>query len=90
MMIALVESGYTKGPINIGTKETISVRELVNIICKCANLHPDLVFDKNKPEGRFIKSSDTTLFNEVINDFSFSVPLEVGISKMIKWYEKSF
>jgi UDP-glucose 4-epimerase len=90
MMIALVDCQYTKSPVNIGTEETISIKELVQMICKGANLDPELVFDLEKPEGRFIKSSDTTLFNRIVSDFSFEVSLEEGIFRMIQWYSKNF
>ena len=46
---------------NIGTEDVISIKELVNLIMKLSDIKLDVRFDRSKPEGRFIKSSDSTL-----------------------------
>ncbi|CAG0998633.1 partial GDP-L-fucose synthase, partial [Rhodocyclaceae bacterium] len=48
MMMGLVEIGYTAGPVNIGTQETISMRDLVALICEVARVNPELSFDRSK------------------------------------------
>ena len=76
--------------VNIGTKETISISELINKICFISGKNPSIIFDKTKPEGRFIKSSDTTLLGKLIKDKIVSVDLDEGIKRMLIWYEKNF
>ena len=39
---------------------------MVNLICNISGKKPSVIFDKTKPEGRFIKSSDTTLLKSII------------------------
>ena len=76
--------------VNIGTKETISVSELVEIICKVSGKNPSIVFDTTKPEGRFIKSSDTTYLKKIINKEIITISIEEGIKLMINWYRENF
>ncbi len=78
--------------VNIGTKDTISVSELVNLICTISGKGPDIIFDKTKPEGRFIKSSDPEFLHELVGkDINInSISIEEGIKKMIGWYKNTF
>jgi len=90
MMMGLTNSGFTQSPVNIGTEETISIKDLVLLICRCAGKDPELVFDLSKPEGRTIKSSDTKLFQSILPDFKFEISLENGIQRMLFWYDNTF
>jgi len=90
MMMGLVNSGYTESPVNIGTEETISIKDLVLLICDVANLEPELTFDLTKPEGRSIKSSNTQLFQSVLNEFEFNISLNDGLKRMLGWYAQTF
>ncbi len=90
MMLKLVESRHTTGPVNLGTQETISLNKLVSMICEIGGMAPKLVNDTTKPEGRFIKSSDVTKFYSILPGFDFKVSLKEGLSKMIVWYKDEF
>lgn len=90
MMMGLVSVKHTNGPVNLGTTETISISNLVRLICELSGNKPKLEFDTTKPEGRFIKSSDTTRFDSILPDFEFSTSLRDGILKMIEWYKLEF
>ena len=59
-MLALVQRDFV-GTINIGTEDTITLRELVECVCRVAGRQPALVVDLQKPEGRRIKSADLLL-----------------------------
>ena len=76
--------------VNIGTEETISIAELVTLICKLSNKNPSICFDTNKPEGRFIKSSDSSYLRKLIKSELTRVTIEKGIIKMLNWYKKNF
>jgi len=88
-MAGLVESGFT-GIVNIGTEETISLRELVETICRVAGKRPKLVADTSKPEGRHVKAADSTLLRQVYPNFRCSVDLKEGLRRMIDWYRRTF
>lgn len=89
VMAALVENGFT-GAVNIGTEETVTLRELVETICRVAGRSPQLVTDTSKPEGRRVKSSDSTLLRQAVPGFAPTVTLEQGLGRMIGWYAASF
>ncbi len=86
MMRALVDAGHDGSPVNLGTEETVSMRELVEQIARAGALTPAIVADPTKPEGRFIKSADMGLFRELVPGFEFEVSLEDGLARMIDWY----
>ena len=76
--------------VNIGTKETISVKELIKRICEISRKNPKIIFDIKKPEGRFIKSSDTSYLNSLINGPISTISIDEGIKRMINWYKINF
>ena len=90
LMNLIMENSNNNIVVNIGTKETISVHELVNIICSLSGKSPKIIFDKTKPEGRFIKSSDTKYLSEIVNEDIVTVKIEEGIKAMIGWYKENF
>ena len=90
VMRRLVEEEYTVGPINIGLRETVSVRELVEAICRLAGLAPELTCDTSKPEGRFVKSNDPACLFAAVPDFQPVVTLDDGLARMIGWYRSTF
>jgi nucleoside-diphosphate-sugar epimerase len=88
-MAGLVESGFC-GTTNIGTEETVTLTELVQMICRLAGRKPRLVSDTTKPEGRRVKSSDSTRLRNAYPSFRCTVELEEGLSRMIGWYSAAF
>lgn len=90
IMAELVATGWTQGPVNIGLPETVSVRELVGMLCRLAGRSPELVCDTSKPEGRFVKSSDPTRLFHALRDFQPQVSLEAGLGRMIGWHRSEF
>ena len=90
IMAGLVASGWSDGPVNIGLAETVSVRELVTMLCRLAGRLPELVCDTSKPEGRFVKSSDPTRLLSALPGFAPGVSLEEGLGRMIAWYRSEF
>lgn len=91
IMLRLVAQGHRGTPVNIGLEETVSIRELVETICRVAGKAPQICFDSTKPEGRFVKSSDATLLRSLLGDFPVTtVDLEEGIRRMLGWYAFTF
>ena len=88
-MAGLVETGFV-GTVNIGTEETFTMRELVETICKVAGREPRLVTDASRPEGRRVKSSDSTLLRGAYPGFARRVAFEDGLRRMIGWYRREF
>ncbi|KZB70926.1 MULTISPECIES: NAD-dependent epimerase/dehydratase family protein [Thalassospira] len=90
IMKQLVTGNVCDGPVNIGFSETVSVTELVEMICRAANVTPELEYDETKPEGRFIKSSDPCRLLSLLPGFEQKIPLEEGVGRMIGWYKDTF
>ena len=91
IMSLIMESVEGSLIVNIGTEETTSIKELVHKICDLSSKNPSIIFDRSKPEGRFIKSSDTTYLKKLIgNEKIITVNIEEGIKRMIGWYNDSF
>jgi nucleoside-diphosphate-sugar epimerase len=88
-MVGLIEAGF-KGTVNIGTEETMTLIELVETICQVSGHRPRLVTDMSKPEGRRVKSCDSTLLRKAYPEFRCRVKLHDGLRRMIDWYRSTF
>jgi UDP-glucose 4-epimerase len=88
-MVGLVEANWS-GVVNIGTEDTISMRELAEAICTLAGRWPQLIVDRTKPEGRPVKSADSTTLRKAYPGFSSSVAFDEGLRRMLGWYRASF
>ena len=87
----LAEIGHADGPVNIGLEETVSIRELTELICKVSGRNPAIGFDTARPEGRFVKSADAARLRAVLGDFPIvTVGLEEGLRRMLDWYRATF
>jgi UDP-glucose 4-epimerase len=89
VMADLVEAGFA-GTVNIGSEETVSMLQLVDMICRLARRRPQIVTDESRPEGRRIKSCDATLLRKVSPGFDRRITLEQGLLRMIDWYATEF
>ncbi|MGI8967458.1 MAG: NAD-dependent epimerase/dehydratase family protein [Limisphaerales bacterium] len=91
VMMRLVENGYFERPINIGREETVSVKDLVKRLASLAGRELEIIFDRTKPEGRFIKSADSQLLLAALgDDFEWKIDLQDGLSRMVEWYKATF
>lgn len=88
-MAGLIEGGTT-GTVNIGTEDTITLRELVETICRLSDRQVQIVTDRSRPEGRGIKSADATLLRRLYPGFRVTVGLDDGIRRMLGWYRATF
>jgi nucleoside-diphosphate-sugar epimerase len=88
-MIGLVEADFA-GTVNIGTEDTIAVLELAEAICRLAGRQPRIVTDPSHPEGRRIKSCDSTLLRKAYRGFAPHVALQDGLRRMLGWYGSEF
>ncbi len=90
-MMRLVENGYFDRPVNIGREETVSVKDLVKRLAKIAGIELELICDRSKPEGRFIKSADSKLLMAALgDDFTWDIDLHQGLHRMVDWYKLTF
>ena len=87
-MIKVIEKYPVPDPINLGTDEEISVRELTEKIIKMCNVSTKTEFDLTKPDGSPRRNSDNRKAKEKI-DFVSKTSLDEGLIKTIEWYRKN-
>lgn len=74
-------------PVNIGTGDEISIRELVEIIVEQTGYRGEVVWDKSKPDGQPRRRLDTSRAKESFG-FEAKTNFKKGLAKTIEWYEK--
>lgn len=80
-----IENYNEESPINIGSGQEISIKELVYTIQKIIGYEGEIIWDSNKPNGQPRRKLDTTLANDKLN-FKYHMSLEDGLKNTIQWY----
>ena len=74
-------------PINLGSGEEISIRDLAGKIRDLAGFVGQVRWDPNKPNGQPRRCVDVTRAKRHFG-FEATTPLDEGLRRMISWYEK--
>ena len=90
IMYKIFKKKFSKSPVNVGYENTISVKELAKKICALTNKTPKFVYNIKRPEGRFVKSSDSKLLKKITSNYKPAINLDKGLPLMIEWYKKNF
>ena len=80
----LLENFDEPGPINVGTGEDITIRELTELVCDTVGYEGKLQLDTSKPDGTPRKLMDVTRLTEL--GWTAKIPLEEGIRRTVAWY----
>lgn len=81
--IVLATLHYNKSePVNIGTGESITIKELAGIIAKCMQYTGDIMWDKSKPDGQPRRMLDVTKAEKYFL-FKASTNIHEGILKTL-------
>src|SRR6185295_12651183 len=72
------------GPINVGTGDDLSIRELAEMIGEVVYPEAKLVFDPTKPDGTPRKALDVTRLREL--GWSPTIDLRDGIVSTYEWF----
>lgn len=87
--ILLATEKYDKlDPINLGSGEEITIKELVNLITELTGFKGNIVWDTSKPDGQPRRCLDTSKARREF-DFEAKTKLVDGLRKTIDWYVKS-
>lgn len=73
-------------PINIGTSEEITIKELVGKIKKYTNFKGEIIWDTTKPNGQLRRCADITKAKKLLG-FEAKTNLDEGLKKTIEWYK---
>jgi len=87
--IILAAERYNKNaPVNLGTGQEISIRDLVGMIARLTGFKGTVKWDTSRPDGQPRRMLDTS---RAFAEFGFraTTPLEDGLKKTIDWYRSS-
>ncbi|MBI5701750.1 GDP-L-fucose synthase [Candidatus Saganbacteria bacterium] len=73
-------------PINLGAGFEISMKDLVELICKLTGFNGELVWDKTKPDGQPRRMLDVSRAQKEFG-FKSKTNFEEGLKKTIEWYK---
>jgi nucleoside-diphosphate-sugar epimerase len=88
VLMRIIASG-AEGPVNIGYENDTSIADLVSLICEVAGRHPQIVFDRSRPDGQPRKAADATRLRKITGGYEPKVSLLQGIEEMIAWYDRT-
>ncbi|NIT04294.1 NAD-dependent epimerase/dehydratase family protein [Candidatus Saccharibacteria bacterium] len=77
---------YDKGePVNLGSGEEISIKDLVGLICRLCEFKGEIRWDKSKPDGQPRRRLDVSRARQEFG-FEAKVDLETGLQRAVEWY----
>lgn len=87
--IALAAEHYDEPqPVNLGSGEEISIRDLAEQIARLSGFEGELRWDRSKPDGQPRRRLDVSKAEQAFG-FGASVPLEQGLQRTIDWYRNN-
>jgi GDP-L-fucose synthase len=75
-----------EAPVNLGSGMEISIKDLVQVICRLTRFRGDVVWDTSQPNGQPRRCLDTSRA-EALFGFRAQTPFEEGLRRTIEWYE---
>jgi GDP-L-fucose synthase len=86
--LALAGERYDGGdPINLGTGQEISIRELAELIAELTGFEGEIEWDESMPNGQPRRSLDPSRARELFG-FEARTPLREGLERTIAWYRE--
>ena len=74
-------------PVNLGSGQEISIKDLAETIAKLTNFDGQLVWDTTKPNGQPRRALDISRAEELFG-FRAEMPFEEGLRQTIEWYRQ--
>ncbi len=84
--LAMAAESYNGSePVNIGSGEEVSIRQMVETICGLMGYRGSVEYDTTRPNGQPRRWVDSS---KAFREFGFEpkVPLSTGLKKTIEWY----
>jgi GDP-L-fucose synthase len=75
-------------PVNLGTGEEISIRELAEVIANKTGFEGEIVWDTSKPNGQPRRRLDVSRAEERFG-FRARTPFSEGIERTVSWYRQA-
>ncbi len=74
-------------PVNLGSGQEISIKDLVEMIARLTGFEGKLVWDTSKPNGQPRRALDVSRAEERFG-FKAQMPFEEGMKKTVAWYRE--
>jgi len=74
-------------PVNLGSAQEISIRDLAELIARLTGFEGKLVWDTNKPNGQPRRALDVSRAEKYFG-FHAQMPFEEGLRRTIDWYRQ--
>jgi GDP-L-fucose synthase len=74
-------------PVNLGTGDEISIRELAELIAELTGFEGEIEWDTSMPNGQPRRSLDASRARELFG-FEARTPLREGLERTIAWYRE--
>lgn len=85
MSLSLLTYNDNKYPLNIGSGQEVSIKQLAEMVAKVVKYNGRIEWDTSKPDGQYRKKLNLNKQKQVLGDISFT-PLEEGIQNTVDWY----
>jgi GDP-L-fucose synthase len=86
--IVLAAEKYNKpGPVNVGSSEEISIKNLVELVVELTGFKGKVAWDRSKPDGQPRRKLNV---DRASKEFGFrsTTPFRAGLRETIKWYQE--
>ena len=84
--IVLAAEKYEQaGPMNLGSGQEVSIRDLVEMIQAMTGYAGEVIWDQTQPDGQPRRSLDTSKASDFLG-WRARVPLREGLRRTIEWY----
>lgn len=86
-LVLAAESYNRSDPVNIGSGEEISIKELTQMLSEIMGFHGSVEWDRNRPNGQPRRYVDST---KAFAEFGFKaqIRLSEGLRKTVDWYNQ--
>jgi len=89
-LIFLMEKYNGKDPINIGSSEEVSIKNVAEIIAEELDFKGEVIWDTTKPAGQFKKPSDKSKINSLGWSQERYIRIKDGIKNTCRWFIENY
>jgi GDP-L-fucose synthase len=75
--------------IIVSNPNQISIKEVVNKLCKAANFCGEIIWDTTKPNGQNARPSDITILTNTLNTIEFT-NFDKALKTSYDWFESNW
>ncbi|TSC89196.1 MAG: GDP-L-fucose synthase [Parcubacteria group bacterium Gr01-1014_3] len=88
-IVAAAEKYNSIEPVNIGSGQEVSIKDLVDVICRLVGFNGEIRWNADKPDGQPRRVLDISRAEKEFG-FKAQTTLEAGLKKTIDWYYKIY